>query len=74
MIHIFDTSDHEEIRKIKAGYFDKDGDRHMVPILENPDEGLDPGVGNDPFGKLIDKLERIRGRDAGTRLRHVWSM
>jgi len=64
MIHIFDTSDHEEIRKIKAGYFDKIIDEDNCVVICSPE-----------FKFLLDfAINGRMGRDAGTRLRHVWSM
>jgi len=64
MIHIFDISDHEEIRKIKAGYFDKIIDEDNCVVICSPE-----------FKFLLDfAINGRMGRDAGTRLRHVWSM
>jgi hypothetical protein len=41
MVYLFATVNPEEIRKIKAEYFNKNSERYQVPILENPDDGFD---------------------------------
>lgn len=41
MIYIFDNPSADEIRKIKEDYFKPSRSRYMVPILENPEEGID---------------------------------
>lgn len=56
MIYIFRTTNKDEIQKIKSGYFNENSERHRVPLLIHPDEGLDMDEYSEMAQSLIDKI------------------